>query len=1056
MDNLFEIKDYSDIEKNEMIILYQLDKLINENDNLSVFISKVINSFPSICTNTGSFYIKFNLFEKEYTAPGTNYKNLVKVFYQDLEFNDEYFGFMEIFSIDPEVYQLDEDNKLLVKKVADKLNHYLMYKFLKAQNESGDKLDLHSMMKTEWEIILDIIRKTDQNLYSVLSRKMLNHLFTKGIHESQELYKKMGTDLSIENSNNLFVNRPSKKTVMMQSFKFGDEIYIIASRYFTDEEILNKIQKWINEEKTHYLIKLLANSNVSMNDISDAIRKYHNINPNFDNSLTPTGLGIIVALIRRFLTDSLEFIDIAKSFSDVEDFYTILQKTIFPPDSHGKLGGKGSGIFLARKIIEKSTEYSNTLASVKYPKTWYITSDGLYNFMYYNNMEDVVEQKYRDIDEIRKEYPFIIQAFKNAQFSPDIINGLNSALDDFGDNPIIVRSSSLLEDRIGAAFAGKYKSLFLANQGPKRQRLEELMDAISEVYASTFGPDPIGYRSERGYLDFNEEMGILLQEVVGQKVGKYFFPAYAGVAFSHNEFRWSPRIKREDGLIRLVVGLGTRAVDRVGLDFPILISPGSPNLRVNQTYLEVLNYAPKFIDVIDLVENSFITMPISKLIDEIGNDFPQINNIFSIVDGQHIKTPVGLGIDTTKDDIVVTFDKLVQKKTFIEQIKAMLFELSDKFEGPVDLEFACDGKNLYLLQCRPQSSSLDFQSAIIPPDISNSKIVFTANKYISNGKIGDITYIVYVDPNKYKYMENLKDLQDVGKAVGLLNKRLPKKSFILMGPGRWGSRDDIRQGVKVTYSDIHNTAILIEIAKKRDGYAPDLSFGTHFFQDLVEAGIKYIPLYPDEETNMLNEKFLLNAENTLERFLPEYAHIADVLRLVNIREVTGGQVLKVLLNADEDRALAYITDRVNNIHYSHDSNLTVSLANTYDEPLQWRKRMAESIALKLDGDRFNVKGVYLYGTVFNETAGPNSDIDILVHFDGDEEQRNELLLWFEGWNLCLSHINYSRTGYELNHFLDLAILSSEDIEEHKYYNDLINPANNTSIRLRMKNEKETN
>ena len=121
----------------------------------------------------------------------------------------------------------------------------------------------------------------------------------------------------------------------------------------------------------------------------------------------------------------------------------------------------------------------------------------------------------------------------------------------------------LLEDSFGAAFAGKYKSLFIANQGSKKERLAELIDAIAEVYASTFGPDPIEYRREQGLLDYHEEMGILIQEVVGKKVGDYFFPAFAGVALSNNEFRWSNRIKLEDGLVRMVPGLGTRAVDRV-------------------------------------------------------------------------------------------------------------------------------------------------------------------------------------------------------------------------------------------------------------------------------------------------------------------------------------------------------------------------------------------------------------------------------------------------------------------------------------------------------------
>jgi pyruvate, water dikinase len=233
------------------------------------------------------------------------------------------------------------------------------------------------------------------------------------------------------------------------------------------------------------------------------------------------------------------------------------------------------------------------------PKTWYITSDGILSFIHYNNLEEVFNQKYLDIEQVREEYPSIIQVFKNSYFSPEFIKGLSMALDEFGDIPLIVRSSSLLEDSMNAAFSGKYKSLFLANSGTKAERLEALLDAIAEVYASTFGPDPIEYRAERGLLDFHEEMGIMIQEVVGTQVGKYYMPAWSGVAFSHNEFRWSPRIRREDGLIRLVPGLGTRAVDRVGDDYPVLIAPGQPALRVNITPDETVRYSPKKIDVIN-------------------------------------------------------------------------------------------------------------------------------------------------------------------------------------------------------------------------------------------------------------------------------------------------------------------------------------------------------------------------------------------------------------------------------------------------------------------------
>lgn len=1028
------------------------DIFYNNTDNLTLLINEIIKYLEQEIFKKDDIIINIVINDKKYLSKVNNQENLKTIIEQEIKFKDNFFGKIEIKSNNQ--IEINSEIKKLILYISKRISNIIYFENLKVIiNElQSENTKLIESRQKEWQIILETIRKTDQNLYSILSRKMLNFLFTKGIKESHELFKKMGSNDDF-NINNPYSNRPSKKRVLAQAFKFSTEIYQIASKYFSDDEIINRILKWINEEKTHYLVKLLANSNASMNEINDALRKVHQINPNDDTFNSPTGQGIKVALIRRFLTDSLEFIDIAKSYFDVEDFYNILQNIIFSPDSHGKLGGKGSGLLVAKKIIEKSTEFTNILTNIKFPKTWYIASDGLYHFMYYNNMEDVIEQKYKDIEDIRNEYPYIVQAFKNAQFPPEILNGLSRALDDFGDNPIIVRSSSLLEDRIGSAFAGKYKSLFLANQGTKIQKMEELLNAISEVYASTFGPDPIGYRTERRLLDFNEEMGILIQEVVGKKVGKYFFPAFAGVAFSYNDFRWSPRIKREDGLIRLVVGLGTRAVDRIGMDFPILISPGNPNLRVNQTFEEIVNYAPKYIDVIDLEKNSFETIPLSDLINEVGNSFPMLNSLFSIIEGHHIKAPVGLGIDTNRDEIVVTFDNLIKNKVFIEQIKAMLNELKDKYQRPVDIEFAHDSKNLYLLQCRPQFSTSDTQSAIIPEGLPKSKILFTANKYISNGKIPDIVYIVYVDPKKYKEIKDLNHLYDVGKAVGLLNKKLPRKTFILMGPGRWGSRDDIRLGVKVTYSDIHNTAVLIEIAKKTDNYTPDLSFGTHFFQDLVETGIKYIPLYPDEDNNFLNEEFLLNSENTLTRFLPGFDHISEALRVINVREATSGLILRILLNATEDRAIAYFTDRNSTIKYQNDTVEKTIPYSPNDEPLQWRKRMAESLALKIDKERFGVEGVYLYGTVFNETAGPNSDIDLLIHFEGTEEQKKELQVWLEGWNYCLSQLNYNRSGYSIENFLDVTFISSKDFKEKKYYEDLINPANKSSLRLRLKNEK---
>ncbi len=670
------------------------------------------------------------------------------------------------------------------------------------------------------------------------------------------------------------------------------------------------------------------------------------------------------------------------------------------------------------------------------------------SFLSYNNLEEVNEQKYKEIDQIRLEYQNVIQLLKNSHFPIEIIKGLSMALDDLGNKPLIVRSSSLLEDRMGTAFSGKYKSLFLANQGTKQERMDALTDAIAEVYGSIFGPDPIEYRAERGLLDFHEEMGIMIQEVVGQKCGDYFFPAFAGVAFSNNEFRWSPRIKREDGLARLVPGLGTRAVDRVSDDYPILISPGIPNLRVNVTAEETMRYSPKRIDVINLKTCTFESKEISALLAECGHEYPGIEKVVSVYEDDHVYSPSAINLDFTKSNLFVTFEGWISRTPFVRQLQTILKTLQDKMNTPVDIEFAHDGSNLYLLQCRPQSSTAGNVASTIPKDIAEERIIFTANRYISNGKLPDITHIVYVDPEKYSQLERSEDMLEVGQAVGKLNKLLPKRRFILMGPGRWGSRGDIKLGVPVTYSDFNNTAALIEIARKKGNYVPELSFGTHFFQDLVEASIRYLPLYPDDPGIVFNERFLLTAQNYFADILPESAALADTIHVIEIPRTASGRVLRVLMNADLGEALGFLATPDSQANTAQER---VEIAETAsDDHWHWRLRMAERMAGQIDSERFGVKAMYVFGSTKNATAGPGSDIDLLIHFNGSEQQKQQLILWIEGWSLCLAEINYSRTGYKSDGLIDYHLLTDDDIANKTSFAVKIDAATNAAWPLTLK------
>ncbi len=1043
----------------ELNCLYKIEELMNKPDaDLDEVCRGIIEAIPPGWQYPDICVAEVNLYGKSYSSPDfsqTPWFQSAEIVVQDMKVGKiSVYYTVEMPKADDGPF-LQEETKLL-ETIVDRLSHFIMYNQMKIvfQEYKSAKKDIIEHKVSEWQVALNVMRRTDRDLFFNLSRRMLNHLCWSGIDEAEQLLQDSGAGWSREDVELADEeNRPFQKRVYSFSEKLSDETFAIASKYLTSDQILADIQKWMQEDRLSFLVQV-NNHNLPLADVVDAIRRYHHIAPEGIILPPASKRGVQVSLIRRFLSYQSEFINIAKDFIEIDDFYNILDRIVYLPDSLGRLGGKSTGLFLAHQIVKKSRIKGDNLDDIKVPKTWYLTTDVLFHFLSYNNLNEVTEQKYKDISQVRLEYPHIVQTFKNCSFPTGIVQGLSMILDDFDDNPIIVRSSSLLEDRAGAAFSGKYKSLFLANQGSKEEKLTALIDAISEIYASVFGPDPIEYRAERGLLDFGEEMGIMIQEVVGSRIGDYFFPAYAGVIFSRNEFRWSPRIRQEDGLLRLVPGLGTRAVDRLSNDYPVLVSLGQAGLRVNTAVGEVVRYAPKNIDVINLKTNSFETIEIKDLLRRFGSNIPDINKIISVFDGQVIRTPLGNEVDFENDDLVVTFEGLLTKTKFIDKLNDLVSLLEDKLGRPVDIEFACDGKNFYLLQCRAQSYTEGAEPAQIPSAIPKNRILFSANRYISSGSFPDITHVVYVDPEKYDELEDQSSLVAVGRAVGSINKLLPRKRFVLMGPGRWGSRGDIKMGVRVTYSDINNTAVLIEIAKKKGDYLPEPSFGTHFFQDLVESDIRYLPLYPDDSGMIFNEGFFAEAENMLSKVLPDYAFLSDALKVIDVAGASDGLLLSILMNSELEKAVGILSEpsvirQPVPVPQKHGDTRT-------ENHWAWRLRMAEQMASQLNPERFGVAGFYVYGSTKNATAGPMSDIDVLIHFQGADKQRVDLEHWLEGWSLCLDEMNRLRTGYSTGGLLDVQLITDDDIAKKTSYAVKIGAVTDAARPLQMMSKKKDN
>jgi pyruvate, water dikinase len=1056
IDNLvFELQERA----KELNCLYMIEESLNRSDiSLRQAFHTVINAippawqFPNIC--------KAKLVYGEIVYQTSDFEETKWYIRSDINVQGKPVGYISVYYLDEAPFSnnvlnpfLKEEKKLL-DTIADRLGHFILHQKLKNVFTEFKTVreQVGGRKKGEWRIVLDMIRKTDPNLFMSLMRKLLHLLCWKGVEEAEMLMKQTSlvrkSSGNTENDQHYDDNRPAKVSKIMDYDQYVDTIIKLADENLPDEIILARIQKWIQEDKSSSLVKVVDSQDTSLTEIADAIRKYYHIAPEKFELPPSTVKGLRVSLLRRFFTEHLDYISVAKEYVKLTDFYKLIDRMIFPQGSHGKLGGKSAGLFLAAHILQKEAEHNEILKDVKTPKTWYITSDGVLNFMEHNNLEEVLEQKYKEIDEVRIEYPHVVQLFKNSEFPSDLTKGLSVALDDLGDGPIVVRSSSLLEDQMGAAFSGKYKSLFLANQGTKQQRMAALMDAIAEVYASTFSPDPIEYRAERGLLDFHEEMGVMIQQVVGTRVGRYWLPSFAGVAFSNNEFRWSPRIKREDGLVRIVPGLGTRAVDRLSDDYPVLVSPGQPNLRVNVSADELRRYSPRKIDVINLETNEFETTTVANLLHECGMEYPNAVHVFSVLDGSMLRQPMSWDLDDKDKEFIVTFDGLISKTNFLKRIDEILKTLQEKIKSPVDIEFGFDGKDIYLLQCRPQSFSGETNSDPIPKDIPADRKLFTAAKYISNGKVPDISHIVYVDPQKYTEINEIEKLLSVGRAVGKLNKTLPKRAFILMGPGRWGSRGDIKLGVNVTYSDINNTAMLIEIARKKGNYVPDLSFGTHFFQDLVEAGIRYLPLYPDDNGNFFNDDFFNNSNNIFAQLVHEYSYLEDTIKVIDVPASTGGKILRVLMNAELEKGVGLFSEPSAEVVQEHEVKEYYEVHSA--DHWRWRMKMAEKIASELDPERFNVNGIYVFGSTKNAFSGPGSDIDLIVHVDKEKCNLPELSLWFEGWSLALSEMNYLRTGYKSQGLLDVHYVSDEDIANKTSFAVKINAVTDAARKLKMK------
>jgi len=692
---------------------------------------------------------------------------------------------------------------------------------------------------------------------------------------------------------------------LLQEYR-GALVDLYFANHFTDAEIESHINLARKKNRFRELFRVVNADGAGFETIRKALKDFCDI-PQGEMYISPNEAeGVRVALINHFISDQLPFISIAKNHITIRDMEEMLEHTYWNPRRKGKIGGKAAGLLLAHKILlpRLSSRDEELEKHIRIPESHYFHSGIFSDFLDYNELGHLHAQKYKSREEIEEDYRHVIApVFQRASFPPDVVDRFRDFLDRTGEHPLVLRSSSLLEDNFGHSFSGKYDSVFVANQGDLEARLDEFVRGLKLVHMSTFGPSPILYRRDHHLIDFDEKMGVLVQKVAGRRFGDYFFPLAAGVAFSHNSYIWTPRIRREDGAVRCVFGLGTRAVDRVADDYPRIIPLSHPQLRPEAGAERICGYSQNMVDVINLRTRRLQSVPCAELLETTSH--PDLHLVVSVKEDGHLSPPLFKTARIDPRKTCITFDNFIKKTPFAPLMKKVLDKLEEAYGRPVDVEFAWDENRLYIVQCRSLSVNPDAGIVSIPSDIAEEKLLFKTRRVVAGCAVNDIELVVYVNPRAYAALESYEEKAMVGRVVSRLNTLLEAKRYALLGPGRWGG-NNIDLGVRVSYGDINRTLLLGEIAFEAGGSTPDVSYGTHFFNDLVEARIVPVAIFPDEEEGLFREDLLLEAPDELADLLPGDARWNRVVRVVHCPRAFGGDLLHVLQDGAEQRGVGFL------------------------------------------------------------------------------------------------------------------------------------------------------
>ena len=576
--------------------------------------------------------------------------------------------------------------------------------------------------------------------------------------------------------------------------------------------------------------------------------------------------------------------ELADRYFTLKDILDIASREI----GTGFVGGKSVGMLLGRKILEKDAwdALQNCWES---HDSFYLGSDIFYTYIVQNGWWEL-RCKQKTPEGYFTIAPELQKKLLRGKFPYMIRGQFFEMLEYFGQSPIIVRSSSLLEDNYGNAFAGKYESVFCANQGSPEERFEAFEQAVRTVYASAMSDDALAYRQSRGLANMDEQMAILVQRVSGDHYGDLFFPHIAGVGHSTNLYVWDKDMDPNAGMLRLVLGLGTRAVDRISGDYARIVSLDRPMKGPPVSYGDEQKFSQHRADVLNLKENRLAEIPADSLRDQdLKTDKSAFFSVDSITLARLRESAYQSGQIPGPAPQILDFRKLLAETAFPGLFHTALSTLEKAYDYPVDVEFTANFSpegnfRINLLQCRPLQTKGPGKAVNIPKMEQENIFFSTPGNFMGGNVRLSLDYVVYIKTEEYLALPDREKYQ-VARIIGMLNQSLKGSNIILVGPGRWGTTTP-SLGIPVHFSELCNVIALCEVAYHKAGLMPELSFGSHFFQDIVESGIFYAAIFDGESNVLFRPQRILSAENMLAETLPKKESWAGVVHLAQIAGLT--------------------------------------------------------------------------------------------------------------------------------------------------------------------------